>query len=64
MSRLWFIKEDDVVISVFPSQRSARGELNALEREEYSNYELYHIDIDDLEEYPDELDKAEEEGYV
>lgn len=65
--KLWFIGDGERPIEVFPSRRSARYEVEALEREGSTNpleYEIYAIEIDDLEDYPTELDLAEEEGLV
>lgn len=65
--KLWFIGDGDRPIDVFPSQRSARYELEALEREEVGtavDYEIYGIEVDDLEDHPSELELAEEEGLI
>jgi len=65
--RLWFIGNGDRPVSVFPSRRAARYELEALEREhtgELVDYEIYPIEVDDLEDHPVELDVAEREGLV
>lgn len=65
--KLWFIGNGERPIDVFPSQRSARYELEALEREELGregDYEIYGIEVDDLEDHPSELELAEEEGLV
>ncbi len=64
--RLWFIGRGDEPVSAFPSQRSARYELDALIREDDSpgRYKLYPVEIDDLEEHPAEMRLAEEEGLI
>lgn len=65
--RLWFISKRDEPKYVFPSLRSAQFELEALEREEEdgtARYRLYSVDIDDLEDHPDEMDLAEREGLL
>lgn len=65
--RLWFIGNGDEPVDVFPSHRAARYELEALEREEpaeLADYEIYCIEIDDLEDHPEELEIAEREGLV
>lgn len=65
--KLWFIGDGEEPVEVFPSQRAARYELEALEREELAepvDYEIYGIEIDDLEDHPDELEVAEREGLV
>ncbi|HUX22591.1 MAG TPA: hypothetical protein VMW69_15245 [Spirochaetia bacterium] len=65
--KLWFIGNGERPINVFPSQRSARYELEALEREapdDLLDYEIYGIDVDDLEDHPIEFRLAENEGLV
>jgi len=65
--RLWFIGKGDEPKYVFPSQRSARYELDALVREDegrYARYQLYPVEIDDLEDHPAEMRLAEEEGLI
>ncbi len=65
--RLWFIGKGDEPKYVFPSQRSARYELDALLREEEagpSRYRLYPVEIDDLEDRPAEMRLAEKEGLI
>jgi len=64
--RLWFIGSGDEPISVFPSQRTARFELDALIREDESaeRYEIYSVEVDDLEDHPQEMKLAEEEGLI
>lgn len=65
--RLWFIGDGEKPIDVFPSHRSALYELEAIEREEGEapvEYEIYWLEIDDLEDHPTELALAEREGLV
>jgi len=65
--KLWFIGNGDRPINVFPSQRAAHYELEALERETTdgaANHEVYGVEIDDLEDHPIELRLAENEGLV
>ena len=64
--RLWFIGSGGGPLSVFPSQRSAQYELDALIREDSTaeQYEIYPVEIDDLEDHPDEMTLAEEEGLI
>lgn len=64
--RLWFIGKSDDPISVFPSQRSARYELDAMIREDEraERYDIYPVEVDDLEEHPAEMKLAEEEGLI
>ena len=65
--KLWFIGNGERPIGAFPSQRAARYELEALEREELNAaeaYEIYGVEVDDLEDHPRELELAEEEGLV
>ena len=65
--KLWFIGNGEEPVDAFPSRRAARFELEALEREdpaEIVDYEIYGIEIDDLEDHPDELEIAEREGLV
>jgi hypothetical protein len=65
--KLWFIGNGERPINVFPSQRSAHYEMEALEREapdDLPNYEIYGIDVDDLEDHPIEFRLAENEDLV
>jgi len=66
-TRLWFIAEEDgKPLKVFPSRRTAEYELEAMIREEdvAEDFVIYPRYIDELEEHEDELDLAEEEGFV
>ncbi len=65
--RLWFIGRGDEPKYVFPSQRSAQYELDALIREDEGSparYRLYPIEVDDLEDHPAEMRLAEEEDLI
>lgn len=65
--KLWFIGRGKRPIGVFPSQRGAEYELDALVREadkKRSDYKIYAVEIDDLEEHPAELTLAENEGLI
>lgn len=65
--RLWFIRKGNRPVSVFPSQRGAQYELDALQRESAGSsesYTLYCVDVDDLEDHPAELTLAENEGII
>ncbi|HOV62619.1 MAG TPA: hypothetical protein PLG43_01895 [Spirochaetia bacterium] len=65
--RIWFICTKEGPIRAFPSKRGAFYEREALEREEEDETVSYHIyarEIDDLEDHPDELELAEEEGLL
>lgn len=62
--KLWFIRCDDLPVRVFVSRAEARMEIADLEGgETEEEYELYSIDFDDLEDYPEELELAEENGF-
>jgi hypothetical protein len=65
--RIWFIRDKEGPIKAFPSKRGAFYEREALEREEEDetmSYRVYAREVDDLEDYPDELELAEEEGLL
>jgi len=62
--KLWFIKQDDSLVDVFSSKREALLEYESDQEEDNDAYELYALDIDDLEDYPEELELAEENGFV
>jgi len=62
--RLWFVKQEDVIVDVFPSKREAFLEYESFLDDPDEWYELYYIDIEDLEEYPEEMEFAENYGLV
>ena len=65
--RIWFIRDREGPIKAFPTKRGAVFECEALEREEEDetvSYRVYAREVDDLEDYPEELQIAEEEGLV
>ena len=66
--RLWFIKRNAQPVAVFTSRSVAREELeelrNDVEESEEDEYRMYPIEFEDLADYPEELELAEEEGLV
>ncbi len=64
-SQLWFVTDGVKVFSVFDSRKDAERELDRFQDDpDYEYYEIYNIDVDDLEDYPDEYDLALEEGFL
>ena len=62
--RIWFVKYEDVLKDVFPSKKEAYLEYESFLDDPNEEYELYYIDIEDLEKYPEELEFAESYGLV
>lgn len=64
-SQLWFVTDGVKVFSVFDNRKDAEHELDRYQDDpDYKYYEIYAIDVDDLEDYPDEFDLALEEGFL
>ncbi len=64
-NKLWFVTNGVQVISVFDNRNMAESEMKKYQDDpDYSYYDFYNVDIDELEEYPDEYDIALEEGFI
>ncbi len=64
-SSLWFITDGVKVLSVFDNRKDAERELGKYEDDpDFQYYENYSIEIDDLEDYPDEYEMALDEGFI
>ncbi len=64
-NKLWFVTNGVQVVSVFDSRKSAESELNKYQDDpDFNYYDYYGLDIDELEEYPDEYDIALDEGFL
>ncbi len=62
--KLWFITDGIEPIEVYDRREEAERQLTDLEREEEEVYELYFIEVDELEDYPREMELAEEYGLI
>ena len=64
-TKLWYIKNEEGPVAVFEDKRSARDELeNYLIEDEETEYKIYAIAFEDLEDHDEELSLAEREGLV
>ena len=64
-SQLWFVTDGVRALSVFESKKEAERDLDRYQDDpDYEYYECYSLDIDDLEDYPDEYELALEEGFL
>ncbi len=64
-NELWFVTNGISLIYVHPKENEAEKEYNKyLNDPDFEYFDYYCIDIDDLEDYPDEYDLALEEGYI
>ncbi len=62
---LWFLTDGVKAISVFENRRAAEGELKKYEDDQdYQYFSIYSVNVDDLEDYPDEFDMALDEGLI
>ena len=64
-SVLWFLTDGVRVISVFDNRRDAEREMGRFEDDpDFQYYETYSIEVDDLEDYPDEYELALDQGFI
>ena len=64
-SDLWFVTDGVRVISIFDNRKDAEREMGRYEDDpNYQYYDYYSVDVDDLEDYPDEFEMALEQGYL
>jgi hypothetical protein len=63
--RLWFLTDGVKLISVFEKEKDAEKEYLKYEDDpDFAYYEYYAIDIDELDDYPEESDLALDEGFI
>ncbi|WP_028975201.1 hypothetical protein [Spirochaeta cellobiosiphila] len=64
-SEIWFIQNDnDEPLRAFMTKHEAEHELENLVSEEERHFSLYSIEVDDIDDYPEEMAVATEEGLV
>ena len=64
-SKLWFVTNGIQLIRVFEKRTMAEQEMKKYQDDpDYSYYDYYGLDIDDLEDYPEEYDIALDEGFL
>lgn len=64
-SQLWYLTNGVNILSVFTDQKSAEQEMSKYSDDpDYNYYDYYGLDIDELEDYPDEYDIALSEGFL
>ena len=60
---LWFVYEDGYVVSVFEDRKTALKKLNTYKAEDPdTEFELVCITADELTDYPEEFDLAQDAG--
>ena len=64
-NRLWFLTNGITPISVHKSETEAEEELHIYrEDDDFEFFKIYSLWFDDLEDYPDEYDLADEYGFI
>jgi hypothetical protein len=64
-NRLWFVTNGVSLVNVHLSEKDAQAEYDSYAAEEdFEFYDVYSLLIDDLDDYPDEMDLAIEYGYL
>ncbi|MDC7235663.1 MAG: hypothetical protein PQJ58_20740 [Spirochaetales bacterium] len=64
-SKLWFVTNGAQLIAVFDSKDSAEQEMRKYEDDpDYGYYEFYDLNISELEDYPEEFDIAQDQGFI
>jgi len=64
-NEIWFIQnEDEEPVRAFMSKAEAEHELENLAREEEGDYFVYALDLEEIDDYPEEMAVATEEGLV
>lgn len=64
-SKLWFLTDGSNLLGVFDSRHEAEREDQKYQDDpDYEYFETYSLEIDDLEDYPDEYEIAQEFGYL
>ena len=63
--RLWFVTDGVSLVSVHTSEREAEREYEQHQSDpDFEYYDFYEIDMDELEDYPEEYDLALEQGLI
>ena len=63
--KLWFVTDGVSLIDVFQRRDDAEKEyLKYQDDPDFSYYDYYGVEIDELEDYPQEYDLALEEGFI
>ena len=63
--RLWFLTDGVKLIDVFLKENEVESAYRKYEDDpDFAYYEYYGIDIDELEDYPEEYDLALAEGFI
>jgi len=64
-SKLWFVTDGANLLSVFDDRHDAERELEKYEDDpDFDYFDHYGISVDELEDYPDEYDFAQENGFI
>ncbi|MDC7126366.1 MAG: hypothetical protein PQJ46_12415 [Spirochaetales bacterium] len=62
---LWFLTNGVSLVDVFTRKTDAESEYMKFQDDpDFDYYEYYSLDIDELEDYPEEYDLALEQGYL
>lgn len=63
--RLWYLTDGVKLVDVFLRETEAESEYHKYEDDpDFAYYEYYALDIDELEDYPEECDLAMEQGFI
>lgn len=65
IKKLWFLTDGIKPIDVYESEKDAHKDYLKYEDDsDFQYYEYYELDVNELEDYPNEYDLALEEGYI
>lgn len=65
MNKLWFVNDGTNVLACFETKVEAEEYREQFsEEDDFYYYEVYGILVEDIEDYPDEFELAENEGLV
>ncbi len=65
LGKLWFVHDGVNIIGVYTSSSEARLDYERFRYDsDFDYYKIYTIDLDDLEDNPDEYDYALEQGVI
>ena len=63
--KLWFVTNGVQTIAVFDNRSDAEREVEKYQDDpDYRYYDFYDLNVDDLEDYPEEYDMALDEGFI
>ncbi len=63
--KLWFVTDGVSLVEVFLRKNDAEREYQKFQDDpDFAYYDYYGIDVDELEDYPDEYDLALETGLI